>query len=187
MATSGCFDGKKEKNCFVWPERKAGGECRTPWWAACCQNWRKFHRIRSQGWIMEIGKSLEKKLTCKRDFSNILHTVLSLMLKDPFKQSVRTRWRSGIHCGGLVGFRFRPLFKLEEYQINGHHHCQQEFKGKTSGKLFSVLTSDLSSKKDFPPHICEPIYFSKIPPSPRPLSVPFLIRTSGISQPSRLG
>ena len=50
--------------------------------------------------------------------------------------------------------------------MNGHHHCQQEFKGKTSGKLFSVLTSDLSSKKDFPPHICEPIYFSKIPPSP---------------------
>ena len=108
-----------------------------------------------------------KKLTCKRDFSNILPTVLRLMLKDPFKQSVRTRWRSGIHSGGLVGFRFRPLFKLEEYQMNGHHHCQQEFKGKTSGKLFSVLTSDLSSKKDFPPHICEPIYFSKIPPSPQ--------------------
>ena len=32
-----------------------------------------------------------KKLTCKRDFSNILPTVLRLMLKDPFKQSVRTR------------------------------------------------------------------------------------------------
>ena len=104
MATSGCFDGKKEKNCFVWPERKAGGECGTPWWAACCQNWRKFHRIRSQGWIMEIGKSLEKKLTCKRDFSNILPTVLRLMLKDPFKQSVRTRWRSGIHSGPLGGW-----------------------------------------------------------------------------------
>ena len=28
-----------------------------------------------------------KKLTCKRDFSNILPTVLRLMLKDPFKQS----------------------------------------------------------------------------------------------------
>ena len=45
-----------------------------------------------------------KKLTCKRDFSNILPTVLRLMLKDPFKQSVRTRWRSGIHSGPLGGW-----------------------------------------------------------------------------------
>ena len=165
MATSGCFDGKKEKNCFVWLERKAGGECLTPWWAACCQNLRKFHRIRSQGWIMEIGKSLEEKNQHVRGTFQISYprywgwcwkTLLSkVKVRDP-------QWPPG----GVVG-GFRPLFKLEEYQMNGHHHCQQEFKGKTSAKLFSVLTSDLSSKKDFPPHICEPIYFSKIPPSPQ--------------------